>query len=165
MSSSSRLVRIAAIIAALAIVPALAACSGFRPVYGDASVGGQQQIAVSYASPKNRLEQIIYQDLALRLGTSTGNVPVVSVSVSQSSSTLAGKAAGSTPREMRVTAKLVVTGADGTVLLNKSRSQTADYNSGPQELANQQAAADAAERAAKLLADTIRLEILAALAT
>lgn len=165
MSSSSRPIRIAAVLLALAVVPALAACSGFRPVYGDATLSGQQEVAVSYASPKNRLEQIIYQDLALRLGTSSGAVPVVAVSVTQGSSSLASAAAGSTPREMRVTAKIVVTAPDGKVLLSKSRSQTADYTTGPQELANQQAATDAAERAAKLLADTLRLEILAALAS
>lgn len=165
MSSSSRLFRIAAVALALGSLPVLAGCSGLTPVYGDARVGGQAAIDVAYEAPNNRLEQIIYQDLALRLGKSSGNVPVVRVTASQSSVSLAGAAAGREPRQMRVTARLVVTAADGRVLLSRSRTQTADYTTGPQSLSNQQAAADAAERAARLLADTLRLEILAALAS
>jgi hypothetical protein len=165
MSSFSRLFRIAAVALALGVVPVLAGCSGLKPVYGDVRIGGQQAVELRYESPQNRLEQIIYQDLALRLGKSSGNVPMVRVTASQSSVSLAAKAAGMEPQQMRVTASVVVTAPDGQVLLSRSRTQTADYTTGPQSLSNRQAAADAAERAARLLADTLRLEILAALAS
>ena len=50
-----------------------------------------------------------------------------------------------------------------TVLFTGTRSQTADYTSDAQALANEQAADSAAKQAALLLADTLRLEIYAAL--
>jgi hypothetical protein len=69
-----------------------------------------------------------------------------------------------TQQQMVVTARVTVTDADGGTLLSATRSASADYSNGAQGLANRQAADDAAERAARLLADTLRLEIIAALA-
>ena len=68
------------------------------------------------------------------------------------------------PDEMVVTAAITLVGADGKVLFSGSRSQSADYTTGPQVIANNQAATDAQARAAHLLADTIRLSVLGALA-
>lgn len=142
---------------------ALGGCTGLRPVYSDATIASQRA-EVRYAAPTNRLEQVIYQDLALRLGKSDGNVPTVKVEVSQDS---VGLTSGNVDRpfdqrQMTVTAKITVTSPDDKVLWSGTRSQTADYNTSSQAGASRQAADDAALRAAKLLADTIRLQILAA---
>jgi len=67
------------------------------------------------------------------------------------------------PDQMTVTASITLVDQKGEVLFSGSRSQSADYNSGSQVLANNQATVDAQTRAAHLLADTIRLSVLGAL--
>ena len=76
MSSLNRAVG-AALLAVALVVP-LAACTGLRPVYSDSGIGATR-VDVAYAAPSNVLERTIYQDLALRLGKSTGAVPLVKV--------------------------------------------------------------------------------------
>jgi hypothetical protein len=149
----------------VALLAPLAACTGIRPVYSDAGLGATR-VDVAYAAPNNRLEQIIYQDLALRLGKADGNVPTVSISASGRSAGLTSSTVSSpvTARQVTVTATLKVTAPDGTVLFSGVRSQTADLTHSVQALANQQATATAERQAALLLADTLRLQIIAALA-
>ncbi len=149
---------------AVALVAPLAACTGLRPVYSDAGVGAER-VAVAYDAPRNRLEQIIYQDLALRLGKAQGNVPVVTVSASSRSAAITSDVVKSTldQRQVTVTATLTVRAPDGRVLFSGVRSQTADLTHGAQVLANEQATDTAERQAALLLADTLRLEIIAAL--
>lgn len=65
MSSSSRTLRAVAI--AVALMLPLAGCTGFMPVGGERGLG-TERVEVSYGKPGSRLDQIIYQDLALRLG-------------------------------------------------------------------------------------------------
>ena len=165
MSSFSRAFRIAALVAGLALPLPLAACSGLTPVYGPSGVG-QERVAVSYGKPTNRTERIIYEDLALKLGKAAVAAPKVTVSASARSRALTSGTLSvpSTPMQMTVTANITVTDASGKKVFSGTRSQTADYTTDPQAFASQQAASDAADRAAKLLADTIRLEVLGALA-
>jgi LPS-assembly lipoprotein len=162
MLSSSR--TLGAILMALALTATLTGCTGLIPVHGQRGLGSER-VEVSYEEPSNRLEQIIYQDLALRLGKSSGDVPRVRVSASQHSVALTNStvSAPSGQRQMVVTGRIRVTDAAGEVLFSGTRSQTADYTSDAQTLANQQAEVSAARQAALLLADTIRLEIIAAL--
>lgn len=150
---------------AVALVVPLAACTGLRPVYSDGGIG-TARAEVAYAAPSNRLEQIIYQDLALRLGKSAGDVPLVRVRASSSSVALTSNIVSSPldQRQVTVTATVTVTAPEGTVMLTATRSQTADITHGGQVLANQQATDTGARQAALLLADTLRLEIIAALA-
>ena len=162
MSSLSR--AIGAGLLAVVLVAPLAACTGLRPVYSDAGLGAQR-VDVAYAAPNNRLEQIIYQDLSLRLGKSQGAVPTVTVTAWSGSGGLTSDLVASplNQRQVSVFATVTVTAPDGAVLLSATRSQSADVTHGAQVLANQQAN-DAGERqAAELLADTLRLEIIAAL--
>src|SRR5689334_20560375 len=80
---TSRLLNVAAALVLLALPLALSACASFRPVYGDNGLG-TESIALAYAKPDNRLEQIVYQSLALRLGKATRtDAPLVTVSVTQ----------------------------------------------------------------------------------
>lgn len=163
MWSSSALLRASLVAVALALPATLAACTGFTPLYGERGLGNER-VAVHYAAPKTRLDQIVYEDLALRLGKSAGG-PLVTIVTTQAPRPLTSqtKVVANQPYQVVVTAVITVTDADGTVLFSGTRSQSADYTQGPQVLANQQAAQNAAENAAHLLADTIRLAILGAL--
>ncbi|MEO7222734.1 MAG: LPS assembly lipoprotein LptE [Devosia sp.] len=148
---------------AVALLAPLAACTGIRPVYSDAGLGNKR-VKVSYAQPNNRLEQIIYQDLALQLGKSEGG-PLVTVSAWAGYPGLTNNTvpAPTNAREAVVYAQLTVTAPDGAVLFSGQRSQSADFVSGAQALSNRQAEEGASRQAAELLADTLRLQIIAAL--
>ena len=167
MWSSNRTVRAAGIVVALALLPALGACSGVTPVYGTNQFT-TGRIALAMSPPSNRMEQIIYQDLALHFARAKGaGVPKLSVSASGGAAQLTDTQnivnTAQRPDVMTVTATITLVDADGKVVFSGSRSQSADYNAGSQVLANNQAALDAQARAAHLLADTIRLSVLGAL--
>jgi LPS-assembly lipoprotein len=164
---SGSALRIAALLLALAVPVTLSACSSLRPVYGDNGLTSEA-IELAYARPANRLEQVIYQSLALRLGKAGGtDAPLVAIVATQSSRALTKGTATSpnTQRQMTVTATVTLKAVDGTVLFTGTRSASADYTTDPQALANQAAETEAAERAARALAETIRLTLIAALAS
>lgn len=152
------------VLLAAALIAPLAACSGLRPVYSDAGLGAKR-VDVAYAPPKNRLEQIIYQDLELRLGKAEGAVPTVTITAWRGSEGLTNGTVSSpfSERSVTVSASLTVTAPDGTVLFSGVRSQTADMRTDAQTLANEQASKAADRQAALLLADTLRLQVIAAL--
>lgn len=154
----------ASAVLAVALLAPLAACTGIRPVYSDAGLG-TKRVDVAYAAPNNRLEQIIYQELALRLGKSEGSVPTVSISAWSGFPDLTNNTVSSptNPRQAIVYAQLTVTAPDGTVLFSGQRSQTADFTRDAQTLANRQAEDSVSRQAALLLSDTLRLQIIAAL--
>lgn len=162
-SSSLRAVVLAVALAA----PVLAGCSGLRPVYGTGgAVDGR--LALNYADPASRLDQIIIQDLSLRLGKGGGlDAPLVRISTASGSRDLTRTAVARpvTQKEMAVTAVYSVVAPDGRVLLNGQRKATAQYSTSGQVLADEAAAKDASERAARAVAETIRLSILSQLAT
>jgi hypothetical protein len=154
----------ASVLLAVALLAPLSACTGIRPVYSDAGLGAQR-VHVVYAAPNNRLEQIVYNELALKLGNGGDNAPTVSVSAGSSIADLTTNTV-STPvnaKQVTVSATLTVTAPDGTVLFSGTRSQTADLTHDAQSLANRQATDSAERQAAVLVADTLRLEILGTL--
>jgi len=143
----------------------LAGCSGLRPVYGTGGVG--DRLELSYAEPETRLEQIIIQDLALRLGDSQrSDVPQVDITATTKTRELTRTSVVKpvTQHEVTITATYTVTSVDGEVMLTGTRRAAADYSATTQVLADEAAAKDAAERAARAVADTIRLSILGQLA-
>jgi len=152
---------------AVALLPALGACSGLTPVYGtNQFTTGRIELAMS--PPSNRIEQIIYQDLALHFTRKSGpGVPKLTVTAGAGAAQLTDTqnvvSTAQRPDQMTVTASITLVDDTGTVVFSGSRSQSADYNTGSQVLANNQAANDAQTRAAHLLADTIRLSVLGAL--
>lgn len=163
MLSSSRAIASAMVAGALLVL--LSGCTGLRPVYGDAALGGTT-VHVSYSAPNNRLEQIIYNELALKLGKGGDNAATVSVSARSSTADLVSTNTVASPveaKQVTVSASLIVTAPDGTVLFSGNRSQTADLTYDAQALANQQATRAAERQAALLLADTLRLEVVGAL--
>lgn len=145
----------------------LSACS-FTPLYGE-----QAALNLAYADPTSRLDQIIYQDLALRLGkTTTPDAPLVTVSTSTSSRRVGRTSSGSpaTTYEATVTAKVSVTRQEIDVstgemttktIYTANRKASASYTTNGQRLADQHAVEEAQERAALAVAQTIRLLLAA----
>ena len=165
MWSSSPLRRGLLALALLAPI-ALAGCSSLRPVYGDAG-SVQTRIAMSYAKPNSRLEQIIIQDLALRLGSSKDpDAPKINIAASAGSRVLTrtGVAKPVSQHEVAVSASYTVT-AGGEVVAQGSRRASASYSSSGQVLADEAAYKDAVERAGHEVAESIRLAILGQLST
>jgi hypothetical protein len=161
--ASVRPLRWAALLAALAGPLMLSACTGLTPVYDTTT---RSAVAVQYATPGNRLEQIIYEDLSLRLGAPEPGAPLVTVRTATSTTALTSDIVSTAQRPWQVTVRgnLRITASNGKVLFSGQRVATADYSTNAQVLANSQAANEAAERAAHLLADSLRLTILGTLA-
>jgi len=160
--------RVAFIALALATTTALTACSGFTPVYGERGIGTERQ-AFRYDKPATRLDQIIYQELVLKLGRSTDpSVPLVRVTTTSSVRDLT-KTQISNPaaqKEAVVSATIELVDADGNVAFTASRSAAALFTADrAQALAETEAEKEAKERAARELAETVRLTLLGALAS
>src|SRR5215217_3070691 len=112
--SLSRLKPIALVAALIFGAAVLGACS-FQPVYSG-RLADSPRLDLAYASPNSRLDQIIYQDLAFRLGETEGETaPLVTVSVSNGTTEpfLSATANPNKPREATVTAVLTITPRDG----------------------------------------------------
>lgn len=152
---------------ALVLATSVAGLSGctLSPVYGERGLDASS-VALSYASPRTRLEQVIYQELALSFGADAGAAaPTLAVSTVTSGRDLT-RTANPDPqplKEVTVTAVATITSPTGEVLPAITRSATATYRGGPQVLANTVAADEAAERAAKSVAESLRLAIFSAL--
>lgn len=143
----------------------LAGCSGLTPVYGERGIGAER-VALRYDAPQNRLDQIIYQELILRLGqTSDPSAPKLRLTTTRAARDLT-KSAASRPSEQSeavVTATIVLIGPDDKVLFSTTRSAAALYSTDRQALASSEAQIEAYERAARELAETVRLTLLGAL--
>jgi LPS-assembly lipoprotein len=167
MSWSKAVLRNTLLALALSGATTLAACSGFAPVYGERGIG-MERYAFRYDKPATRLDQIIYQELALRLGRSTdSSVPLVRISTSSGvrELTKSNVARPAKQKEAVVTAQIELVGADGAVALSTSRSAAALFTAdNSQALAETEAEREAKERAAKELAETVRLTLLGAVA-
>lgn len=166
MSWSKPLRRIVFACILLGLGTALGACS-FSPVYSGA-LASQPMLDLAYAKPTSRVEQVIYQELALRFGSSdspTAPLATVVASVAAADTMLSATANPAKAVEATVTATLTIAARDGSVTPPQSftRTATAGYTRSGQVLADNAAAADAAERAAKAAAESLRLAVLAAL--
>lgn len=142
----------------------LAGCS-FSPVYSGA-LAPQGTLALAYAKPNSRLEQIVYQELSLRLGsTQSETAPLAAVSLTPviSDLVLSRTDNPNKPMEAAVTATLTVTPRDGSgrAAQTITRRATAQYTRNEQVLADRSAQEEALERAAKAAAESLRLALLA----
>jgi len=133
----------------------LAGCT-ISPVYSDRS-SGNNTFNLAFASPNSRLEQIVVSELVARFGRSSSPDALLV--------TLAVTASAITPGPGSVGLKgiIKVTGPSGKTIFSGTRTASASYTSSGQSLANQQAANEAAERAALQLAQTIRLTLIGVL--
>jgi len=148
----------------LASLGAVAGCS-FAPVYGNGGAA-EQALALNYAKPLTRLEQIVYQELTLRLGAyADPDAPLVTIVVYTGTRTLTKtKTLNPTPIT-EVTAVGIVTVVKGEEILTTfTRKATASYTQATQVLANKSAETDGEERAAEALAESIRLSLIATFA-
>ena len=152
---------------ALAMTSALglSACAGLTPVYGERGLAAER-VAFQYADPQTRLEQVIYQDLVLRLGRSVDPAsPLVRITTRTGDRKLTRSDVRrpSDARQATVTATIEVVSADGRQLLRTTRSAAAPYMTNSQALAASEAEIAAYEQAARALAETIRLTLLGTL--
>lgn len=149
---------------ALLLPLTMAGCSSLRPVYGDNGIGGEH-LALVYAKPVTRLEQIIYQDLAVSLGSaSSGPLLTIVTTTSNRRLTRSDVTRPSAQREAVVSADIEVKAADGSVLFAGERSAAASYSVDGQGLADTEALRNAEEQAARALAEAIRLTLVGVLA-
>jgi hypothetical protein len=167
MWSSEALPRRLLLALILASAATLAGCSGLTPVYGDHGIASERQ-AFRYARPATRLDQVIIEELKLRLGESRdAGAPLLTV-VSKTETrdlTRSKVARADEQHEAVVTAALTITDASGATLLQTSRSAAASFTTDGQGLADTEAERSAGEQAAKSLAETLRLTVLGSLAT
>jgi len=140
-------------------------CS-FQPVYGDHDPRSQMSLAFDFAAPNSRTEQIIYEELSFRFSQTKGpNTPRMTVTASTSAaSQLLTKTPGLgdkfTPAEVTVTATATVT-YESMVIFKETRFATAQYTGTSAILADATAVRDAEDRAAKSVAESLRLVIMA----
>ena len=166
MSSSKRAARTLGVVLIAGATLGLAGCSGFTPLYGGAGPNSLANVSVIYGKPVSRTDQVIYNDLKLRIPEAHGGAaPILTINSTSWSTALTTQSVteASTPQQITVSAEIKLVDANGKILFAATRAETADYNTGAQVLANNQAASDAIKRAADLLADTIRLSVLGAL--
>lgn len=155
--------RAAALGFALSASLALSGCT-LTPVYGDAAAA-RSSLALSYAEPETRLEQVVYQTLSARLGSDDPSAPRFSATVSAGVSRLGVSELSSPLTDYLVTATITYTVAqNGTTLTSGSRTGTASYQTTGQYLADDTARANAQEQAARAAAEAVRLALIAALA-
>lgn len=167
MSWSKALLRNSMLAFALASATALTACSGLTPVYGERGIGVERH-AFRYDKPTSRLDQIIYQELVLKLGRTTDpSVPLVRITTTGSvrDLTKTNVANPAAQKEAVVSAKIELVDADGNIAFTATRSAAALFTADRyQALAETEAEKEAKERAARELAETVRLTLLGALA-
>lgn len=164
MSWSKPLTRLGFIVLTLGTPIVLSACT-LTPVYSGA-MAESPSMNLAFAKPRTRLEQIIYQDLSFRLGsTDSATAPLVTVSVSSSAGdmTLSATSNPSKPVEVFATATMTITPRDGSdsKVQTITRKASATYTRNSQVLADKSAEIEAAERAAKAVAESLRLAVLA----
>ncbi|MCD7058418.1 hypothetical protein [Pelagibacterium xiamenense] len=164
MWSPSRAARAAAVAIAVLAAPVLAACS-FGPVYSGAAQS-RPALALRYAEPGSRLEQIVYQELARDLGRSTdADAPVLSVSVGISETRVGLSSASSPVSDRQVVATATWTlREDGAVISTGKRTAVSGYQRTGQTFADDRAEANAEEQATRAVAEAVRLALLAELA-
>lgn len=166
MWSSSRVVR--GLVLGLALGGAALAVAGcsFTPVYGERGVA-RGRLALAYAEPQTRLDQIVIQELSLRLGSAGGpDAPVVRITTSVANRALTRTGTTKPFRQFEVTVTVAYTvTAGGKVVAVGNRAAAAAWSTRGQVLADEEARKDAEERAARAAAETVRLALIGALAS
>jgi len=159
MSSFSLLFRAGLVAVSMA---ALAACT-MTPAYNSDSAA--QKMALNFDAPTNPQEQIVYQDLATRFGTSSDpSAPEVNIAVTTASRALAQSSTTDPAASQLLTATGVIKiTQNGNKILTATRQATATYSTNSQVIADNSAAGNASDQAAHALAETLELTIISAL--
>lgn len=151
-------------IAAAMLVAMVGSGCSFSPVYSDSSPINAMSLAFTLGKPSSRIEQVIYQDIALRFAVSDApRTPRLTVSASSSARDVMLSAnQGGHPDVQRVSITANATATyGGKTIFTATRTASADYTTSGQVLADKAALADAEERAARAVAESLRLTILA----
>lgn len=146
----------------LAPMLAVAGCTGLTPVYSDAAMA-QKTFAFNFAKPNSRLEQVAYQELALRFPNAAPDAPTLSVSVGVGSRLLTRSASANplTSYEAVASGTATIADAQGKTLFTASRTASTNFQTNGQVFADTEAYKSASEQATRELAESLRLAILA----
>lgn len=149
-------------LALLAPVLAVAGCTGLTPVYSDAALS-QKKFAFNFAAPASRLDQIAYQELALRFPNAGPDAPTLTVSVSAGGRQLTRSATRNpiTNYEAIAYGTVTIVDRDGRQLFSAVRNASASYQTNGQVFADTEAFNAAAAQATRSVAESLRLAILA----
>ena len=145
----------------LCLFAVLAACT-ITPVHDRQGAAGPQ-IALRYAEPATRLEQVFYQELSLHLPESRDTLaPLLTVSLSTANQRI-GESRVASPvveRQVIVQAHYRLE-RDGELIASGTRSATAGFQAVGQVIADDEALANAQERAVRAAAQTVRQALYA----
>ncbi|SDG22307.1 hypothetical protein [Pelagibacterium luteolum] len=135
------------------------------PVYGDAAAT-QSVLALTYAEPQSRLEQVFYRELSARLSAPHNpNAPELSARVSVSATRLGLSEVASPVVDRQIVANVTYSVTrDGAVIASGSRRASANYQTTGQIVGDDEARINAQEAAVRAAADMVRLALLAELA-
>lgn len=139
----------------------LAGCT-IAPVHSDRGTITSAPLPLAYASPDTRLEQVFYQTLAARLGTSDApDAPIVTARVSSSASDigLSDRPEPVTDRQAIATVTYQVE-KSGEIIVSDRRTATAAYRSTGQVLADDIARQKADEDAVRAAAQSVIAALL-----
>lgn len=138
---------------------ALSGCT-ITPVHGDRAMTGISEVQLAYAKPANRLEQVFYQALAARLGTSPSG-PTLTASVSTSASRIGLTDFARTAVDHQVIATVSYrVERDGETLASGTRTATSGYRTTGQILADDTARQNAGEEAVRAAAQSVIATLL-----
>lgn len=151
-------------IAAVAIAVLAGAGCSFSPVYSDGSPINAMSLAFDLGEPTSRVEQVIYQEMSLRFAESSA--PKTPKLVIRATSSVRDAFVTENAANAPDTYEVTVTGAatatyEGEIIFTATRRATAQYATTSQTMANQSAREIADERAAKAVAESLRLALLA----
>ncbi len=155
--------RFVALLFAGAVSLGLAGCTSFSPVYGDMAGAQAQNIRFNFAPPSGRLSQIVAQRLGVTFSQVAGpDDPVLTITASKvgQPGVLSDAFDARKPLSIRVQATVTIRKGD-EVLFEARRFADTSYQSLGQLLAQNTAATAAEEAAARSVAESLRLAILA----
>jgi len=150
-----------ALLAILCGALTLAGCT-IAPVHGDRAGITTDPLPLAFASPGSRLEQVFYQTLAARLGTSGApDAPLVTARVSTSASNtgLSDRREPATDRQVVATITYSIEKL-GEIVASGRRTATAAYRATGQIVADDAARQNADEEAVRAAAQSVIAALL-----
>lgn len=149
---------------------ALAGCAGYRPLYGSAGGGAavaQELADVAVEEQGTRAGQIVRNELISAFGRSANSRFLLKLAVSEQTSGLGGLTGTSVNRyRYRLSTNYVlIDSSNGKEVASGKSFSAAAYDTVKEPVADLQAAENARERAARELAQDLRLRVSAYFAT
>lgn len=147
---------------------ALAGCSSYRPLYGSNGQGASVAIAmanISIPEQKTRAGQLVRNELLSSFASGGGNSYALKLEPVEKTAQVSAMAGQKVERfRYTLNVKYALVAAQGQVVREGASFSNVSYDTLEQPIADLRAAEDARERAAREVAEDIRLRIAAALA-